>query len=250
MRQLLPELVTGIDPFETYAGDTRSPVDNRPWVLVNMVTSLDGATSIDERSGGLGGDADRQVFRSIRAVADVILVGAGTARAEQYRSPSSSAEVIAARRLGGQSDAPRLAIVSRRLELVPHEVPALATDAPPTIVVTTSDAPADHHRRVALNAEVLVSGTGSVDPALALRSLRERHGFSVVVCEGGPALNATLADADLIDEVCLTIDPTLVGGPSHRLVHGSPQLGHGFELRRVIEADGVLLLRYTRRRPA
>src|SRR6188472_1579578 len=77
MRRLLPLLADDVDLVDAYAEPARQRVGDRPWVLVNMIASLDGAVALGERSGGLGGEADRRVFFHLRALADVIVVGAG-----------------------------------------------------------------------------------------------------------------------------------------------------------------------------
>ena len=90
MRRLFPEALDAVDPVAAYTDARRRRHDGRPWVLVNMITSLDGAVAIDQRSGGLGGPADQRVFHLLRDLADVVLVGAGTARAgrPQYQGHS------------------------------------------------------------------------------------------------------------------------------------------------------------------
>ena len=117
MRQLLPEPVEDVDPDELYPDDARPAGVDRPWVLLNMVTSVDGATAVEGRSAGLGGAADQTVFHVLRSVPDVILVGAATVRAERYGPPRTSQAHQAARQARGQAPFPRLAIVSGRLDL-------------------------------------------------------------------------------------------------------------------------------------
>lgn len=99
------------------ADEARPPWAARPWLLVNMITSLDGAIAIEGRSGGLGGPADAAVFAALRGIADVILVGAGTARTERYGPPRPSAATRRARQARGQAPAPRIAVVTRSLTL-------------------------------------------------------------------------------------------------------------------------------------
>ena len=115
MRRLLPDPAAEVSPAEAYAD---VPVaTGRPGVRVNMVASLDGAITVEGRSGGLGGDADRRVFLALRALADVILVGAGTVRNEGYGPPRLKDEIQAARRERGQARLPRIAVVTRSLTL-------------------------------------------------------------------------------------------------------------------------------------
>lgn len=247
MRQLLPE-PGDVDPLATYLAADRPAPAGRPWVVMSMVSSLDGATAVGGRSGPLGGEPDREVFRAVRAVADVVLVAAGTLRVEGYGPVRLSATARAARVVAGRSpEPPRLAVVSASLDLDLTR-PAQAPVRP--LVLTTEDA--DPGRRSALEAvaEVRAHGRGRVDFAAALAGLAD-DGAGVVVCEGGPSLNAALVAADLVDEWCVTLAPAVVGGDSHRVVHGADELGAAglpLELATLLEADGVLLGRWLRRR--
>ena len=248
MRQLLPAsgpaAVPEVDPVATYAGDDRTAPDDRPWVLVNMVASADGATAVEGRSGALGGPADRAAFTAIRAVADIILVAAGTARVEGYGPPKTPPALQAAREARGQAPKPRIALVTRSVEL-DFESDLFADPASRCLVIAPEDADADRLAAAAAVADVITSGRGSVDLAPAVAHLGAL-GAAVVLAEGGPSLLGQLAEADLVDELCLTLSPTLVAGASARIVHG-PDLPGGLaplHLDRVLEQDGVLLLRY------
>ncbi len=255
MRQLLPEYITEVDPVALYTADVRARIDDRPWVVVNMITSIDGATAVDGRSGGLGGPADKAVFRALREVPDVILVGAATVRTEGYGRVRLDADAMRRRRERGQREVPRLAVVSGSLDLDPDS--PMFTEAERAPLVLTS-AQADPALRVRLEsvAEVHSVGTSRVSMTEAL-SLLGRLGADCVLCEGGPTLNAQLLAQDLVDEWCQTTSPMLVGGESSRAavgpearVNGDPQ-GSGLphlHLDRLLEADGMLLARYLRRR--
>jgi riboflavin biosynthesis pyrimidine reductase len=247
MRQLLP--VPGdVDPVAAYLAAPRPAPAGRPWVTMSMVASIDGATAVGGRSGPLGGEPDRAVFRAVRAIADVVLVAAGTMRTEGYGPVRLSAPAAAARADAGRSsEPPRLAVVSGSLDL---DLTRAAEGPVRPLVLTTEDA--DPTRRTALAelAEVRAYGRGSVELAPALADLRA-EGVGVVVCEGGPSLNASLVVADLVDEWCLTVAPTVVGGDSRRVVHGAPEVGDAgqpLELVSLLEEDGVLLGRWVRRR--
>ena len=194
-----------------------------PWVVINMITAADGATTVGGRSGELGGPADKKVFAAIRSVADVILVGAGTVRAENYGPPSVPA---------------RLAIVSAKLDLAP-DARVFSIGYRP-IIVTTEDA--DTTRRAALEnvADVIIAGTGRVDPRAALRNFS-----GVVVCEGGPSLNGQLIADGLVDELCLSVAPLLASGESARIAHGpAPKSPVRMHLNRILEEDEILFFRY------
>lgn len=224
------------------AAEARPPHPDRPWVLVNMVASLDGAIAVDGRSGALGGPADKAMLSALRAIADVILVGAGTARAEGYGPPRPSAATRAARLARGQAETPRLAVVTRSL-LLDLRAP-LFTEAEAAPAICTC-ATADPERRdaAAAVAEVLVAGDDTVDLGEALRQLH-RLGARVVTCEGGPSLNGDLLAAGLVDEWDLTISPLLVGGSAGRASRGPAAPPEWMHLDRLLEADGLLLGRW------
>lgn len=247
MRQLLPTAADDVDPVACYVGDDRPSPPGRPWLAVNMVTSVDGATAADGRSGGLGGQGDRTIFFTLRSVADVILVAAGTVRAEAYGPVALTDGQRRRRQAQGRAAPPRLAIVSRRLDLDARG-PLFAPGVDPPIVITSPGA--DQARRSELadaGADLVLAGTGDeVDLVVALGTLGEM-GASVVLCEGGPTLNGALVHADLVDEVCLTVSPLLVSGESARIIHGPDRSDLApLVLRRVLEDDGSLFLRYTR----
>lgn len=244
MRQLLPE-PDDVDPLAAHASAARPAPPDRPWLLLNMIASIDGATAVEGVSGGLGGPADKEVFRAVRAVADVILVAAGTARAEQYGPPRTSDAVQAMRRARGQTDRPRLALVSRSLELDPELAVFAEADEPP-LVLTVDEAPSDAVARLSEVAEVVRVGPGSVRPVDVLRLLGER-GHRVVVGEGGPSLNGQLVEAGVVDEVNLTLSPTLVGGRSGRVAVGGAEHPLPLPLAHLWEADGLLFGRFARR---
>ncbi len=217
----------------------------RVHVRSNFVSSIDGAAELDGRSGALGGSADRRIFRTLRWLADVVLVGAGTVVAEDYGPVVVPPERRERRIAAGQSAIPPVAVVSASLRLDPS-ARLFAAQARP-LVLTCEAAPTDRRKVLAEVADVLVCGERTVDPAMALRALGER-GLARVLCEGGPALHTDLADANLLDELCVTLAP-LLAGPDHlRIVRG--QRWHApleMTLGHVLEEDGNLFLRYLRR---
>lgn len=247
MQRLWPDPGTIDDVTALVAAEGRPAPADRPWLLVNMVTSLDGAVTVGGRSGGLAGPADKAMFSALRAVADVVLVGAGTVRAEGYGPPRPSPSTRAARAKRGQSPAPRLAIASRSLEL-DLDLPLFAESETPPFVITCQDAPAQRRAEVAEVAELIVTGDTAVDLPLAMAGLHAR-GVRTITCEGGPHLNGDLLLADLIDEWALTVSPVLVGGDARRATTGPlPPAPRPMHLDRLLEGDGMLLTRWLRDR--
>jgi len=241
-----------VDPAVAYAGDLRPEPDGRPWVMLNMISTADGgAADPAGRSGGLGGPADKQVFVAIRAVADVIVAGAETVASEDYGPARLSPALRAARREQGRPEVPRIAVVTASLRIDPGR--RLFRDADPEarpLVLTTAAADADRRRALAAVAEVFEVGDHQVDWHRALAALSSATGARVVLCEGGPSTNARLVADDLVDELCLTLAPSLVGGAAPRIVSG-PAGGRlvPLALERVLTADGYLFLRYARPSP-
>jgi riboflavin biosynthesis pyrimidine reductase len=218
MRRLHPDPIASISAVEAYEAARPRPID-RPWVGLCMVASIDGSTVVDQRSAALSGDADREVLRALRSFADVIIVGAGTVRIEGYGPP----------RKPGQ----RIGVVSRRGEL-DLSTPLFTSGA--GFLIMPRSAP---DRPV----ETIRAGDHDVDLAAALAQLD----VDVVQAEGGPALNGSLAAADLIDELNLTISPLVAAGDGPRVTTGAAPLAHHFELAHVLEDDGFLFTRYLRR---
>jgi riboflavin biosynthesis pyrimidine reductase len=246
VRTLWPDPGDVADVGALVASEVRAVQGDRPWLLVNMVASLDGAITIDERSGGLGGPADREVFFALRHVADVILVGAGTARAEDYGPPRAPDRVRAQRRQRGQAEVPRLALVTRSLDLDP-DARVFSDPGNRPYVFTFVGAPAAKIRELTDVADVVPLGEAEVDLPAVLRHLRA-DGAAVVTCEGGPTLNGDLIAHDLIDEWDLTVSPLLVSGDAGRGSRGAVADPRRFELTRLLEADGDLLGRWVRTR--
>ena len=236
MRQLLPAFAPDVDLLMAY----RYPADRR-WVRANMVTSLDGSAVRGGRSGGLSGPDDQQVFGVLRGLADVVLVGAGTARLEGYRALRPKPAYADLRASLGQRPAPVLALVSGRLDLDPAS-DLFHGGGERTVVVTSAAADANARARLAEVADVLVAGDQQVDLPLALDELAQR-GLKRLLCEGGPTLLAGLAASGRLDELCLTVAPQLVAGNGPRILAG-PELDVHFSLGQLLESDGVLFTRY------
>jgi riboflavin biosynthesis pyrimidine reductase len=211
----------------------RRPHPHRPWVGLCMVVSLDGAVTVDGSSGGLGNPNDRELLITLRRLADVIVVGAGTARGEGYGPP----------RKQGQ----RIGVVTNR--------GTAGGSIDPTAALFTSGAGfliAPDAAEVDADIEVLRAGEQVVDLALAISTLdRIVPELRYVQAEGGPTLNAALLAADLIDELDLTISPRVVGNQGPRMTAGAGPIDARFDLAHLlIDDDGFVFGRWTRRRPA
>jgi riboflavin biosynthesis pyrimidine reductase len=210
----------------------------------NMVTSTDGAATLAGASAGLSSAADRHVFALNRSLADVILVGASTARIEHY-APVRIRELWQHLR-DGRTPTPPIAVITSLRDLDPAN--PLIADAPAharTIIITTEQAPADARARMAAHADVIVAGETAVDLKAAIAALTGR-GHRHILAEGGPGILAQLVAADLLDELCLTIGPLLAGPGAPRILTGTPiPQALPLSLAHVIEDNSFLLCRYS-----
>ncbi|TDD66971.1 pyrimidine reductase family protein [Actinomadura rubrisoli] len=214
------------------------------WLRANMVASLDGAAQLDERSGGLGNASDRHLFALLRGLADVVIVGAGTVRAEGY-GPVRPEELVAGTR-DGRPPVPPLAIASRTLDL-DFDAPVFTEAASRTIVLATATADPVRLRAARERADVIVAGQDTLDFPAALRELRAR-GHRRLLCEGGPMLLAQLVADGLLDELCLTLSPLLLAGHPTRILNGPPvPVPAEMTLAHALRDGDFLFLRYTRR---
>ncbi len=199
-------------------------------VRVNFVTSVDGAASSAGLSRGLQTPGDNAVFAALRDLADVILVGASTTAAENYRPSDPPERRKAIRRAYGLAEAPAIAVMSSSLRLdLSAELFTAATVAP-TLVITGSSAPLSRRNDLIDLAgtatrlqliEAPSSSDGEVDFAAAVTSLREL-GYRRILCEGGPRLFGAAVAAGCVDELCLSVSPLLAGPGAGRIIGGKP----------------------------
>jgi riboflavin-specific deaminase-like protein len=221
-------------------GDLAPP--DRPYLVLNMVETLDGRIAIDGRSGPIGDDADRELFHGLRTQADAVMVGAGTIRTERYgrmvRRPDRRERRVAE----GLSADPLAVVVSARLNL-PEDLPLLQDPDSTVAILTASEdelppTPARVH---------YLRGPAGIELELRplLERLRAEHGVRSILCEGGPSLNESLVREGLVDELFLSLAPKLAGGPPLTVLTGDP-LSEPItaELVSLLEHDGHLFGRY------
>jgi riboflavin biosynthesis pyrimidine reductase len=215
-------------------------------VRMNFVSSIDGAATTGGLTAGLSSPADKRVFDILRRLCDVVLVGAGTVRAEGYgamRLDGASAEW---RRANGLADQPVFAIVSGALHLDPGS--AVFSEAPVRPVVVTVGASAGAKKEAFSRvADVLVCGDARLDVRAMLGELA-RRGLRQVLCEGGPTLFGALLEADCVDELCLTLSPQLEAGAAPRIATGVLPQSRRMVLHHALVAGSTLLFRYLRMR--
>jgi len=215
------------------------------WVRANFVSTLDGAaTGDDGRSRSINTGADRDVFGLLRALADVIVIGAGTARIEGYRRATVRAPWLGLRE--GRPADPTMAIVSRSGDIPPRLSQARA-DSGEVLLITCSRAGAeaiDLARGTLGEEQVIVEGDENVDLAAAVDAMALR-GLRRILCEGGPHLMRDLTASGRLDELCLTLAPTLVAGDGTRITAGA-SVTADLVPRLLIESHGTILGRWAR----
>ncbi|MEE6138484.1 pyrimidine reductase family protein [Mycobacterium sp. 050128] len=213
-------------------------------VRVNMIYSADGASAFGGRAGPLSGRTDQQLLKILRGFADVVLVGAATARAENYGPVQLSETQQAERQRAGRSKPPPIAVISQTGQLPTRLV---SDPSQPPLLVTCADSAARHNRSSDQQCGVLVAGEDTVDVARAIALLRA-HGLSRVLCEGGPTLLDELVDADVVAEVCVTLAPKLAASQpvGHRREPSRLPLPAALRLEHALAHDDYLFLKYRR----
>jgi riboflavin-specific deaminase-like protein len=228
----LEEIATGLRLREL------APAD-RPYLGINMVSSLDGKATLDWRTRGLSSDIDRRVFHLLRTQADAVMVGAGTARTERYGRVTKSDELRQIRVNEGHVPDALAVVVSGRLDL-PPDLPLLNEPDQRVVVATASD-----DELPGLRGDVEYARVGDDLPRL-MNYLQERHAVRSVLCEGGPTLNSFLFAAGVVDELFLTLNPKVLGGASALTIVAGRELVEPTEpnLVSVAEAESELFTRW------
>jgi riboflavin-specific deaminase-like protein len=235
---------TEVTPEERYTGlDLSRLGGDRPYVVCNFVSSLDGKATAEGRTGPLANEADHTVFHLLRTQVDALLAGTGTMRVERYGVAIRSERLSEIRLAEGRPPQPLCVVISRSGN-VPFEVPLFADAradvvlyAPAGLKLPRCEARLTHHEMPA----------GEDDLSQILRALRRDHGVRSLLCEGGPLLFNSLLRQNLVDELFLTVSPTLVGAAETGITAGA-----GWDQLRVmklvwaLEFQGSLFLRYAR----
>ena len=211
----------------------------RPYVLVNMVASLDGKATLEGRTSGLSSELDRTLFHHLRTQVDAVMVGAGTAREERYGRITKSDELRQKRANEGLVPDALAVVVSGRLNL-PPDLPLLNEPEQTVVIATGSE-----HELPGLAGNVEYARVGDDLPRL-MGYLHERHGVRSILCEGGPTLNSFLFAAGLVDELFLTLSAKVIGGAATLTIVAGRELVDPAEatLMSVAEADGELYTRW------
>ena len=248
LRRLLPEPGT-VTAAAALDGLTFDDPGHRPYVMLNMVATADGAAAVDQRTAPISSPVDRQLFHELRAQVDAVLVGAGTVRIEHYGRLVRDQKRRERRVARGLAPEPLAVLVSRTLALAP-DLPLLADPHSRVVVLTAGDG---ELAGCAAQVRYLRPAPGEpgqeLDLAVLLARLRAEHGVRSVLCEGGPNLNASLLAAGVVDELFLTITPILAcsAGSLTIAVRAPPAKPGGLDLVWLLESDGQLFARYALR---
>jgi riboflavin biosynthesis pyrimidine reductase len=218
------------------------------WVRANFITSIDGGATADGKTGAMAGPGDRFIFNLLRELADVIVVGAGTVRIEGYSGAQLGVARRQRRQARGQSEVPRLAIVTKSGRLERDMGVFTRTEVPPLVLTCT--AAADETRRLLSDLAEVIDCSGS-DPdkvdETALLAILAARGMRRVLTEGGPMLLGAFVQRNLLDELCLTIAPYVVGGLARRIATGPGQLLTRMRCAHILTDDaGYLYTRYVK----
>jgi riboflavin-specific deaminase-like protein len=218
------------------------PREERPFVAMNFVATVDGRATISGVSGPIGSATDTAMLAGLRTRFDAVMIGAGTMRAERYGRLASKQETREQRERLGLHPDPLMVIVSGRLDL-PWEAP-LFSEGGRVLIFTASEAKPPE---TATSLQV-IRHESFVDLVEALRQLRQEHDIRALLCEGGPGLHGELEGGGMVDELFLTTAPKLSGGSeAPRIIEGELPAAVELELAWLLEEDSELFARYKRR---
>jgi riboflavin-specific deaminase-like protein len=240
IRRLLPE------EAETTVAEQLAGLDlnalalpDRPYLVLNFATTLDGRAAIDGRSGSIGSEADTEMLQRLRTRVDAVMIGAGTMRAERYGRMVSDPDLRASRESTGLAHDPLAVIVSNRLEL-PWDAGLFTSGGGEVVIFTASEQqPPETETPV-----TVVRHPEGVELDTALGWLLGERGIRSVLCEGGPTLHGRLREGGIADELFLTIAPKIAGGEGPRVLEGALPDVDRVELAWLLDSDGELFARY------
>ena len=240
VRRLLP------DEAETTVAEQLAELDlkalalpDRPYLVLNFATTLDGRAAIAGRSGPIGSATDTEMLQRLRTRVDAVMIGAGTMRAERYGRIVSDPHLRAYRERTGLADDPLAVIVSNRLEL-PWDA-GLFTDGGGRVVIFTAS---EQDPPETATPVTVVRHPDGVELDRALGWLAHEGGIRSVLCEGGPTLHGRLREGGLADELFLTIAPKIAGGEGPRILEGALADVDEVELAWLLESKNELFARY------
>ncbi|MCW4464380.1 dihydrofolate reductase family protein [Glutamicibacter sp. MNS18] len=243
MRSLFPRHQHGLDDQDILERYAATP---HPFVRFNFVSSLDGSAQVNGLSAGLGSPADARVFALLRRLASVILVGAGTVRAEGYDGGLLDEQSQHWRVARGMDAHPVLAIISRGLNIEP-DAPVLTRSPAPVLLFTAAEVNQHTSSRYPRNVELIqLEDHGHwCNAAQIVRELQDR-GLGLIHAEGGPHILGQFIAQDMVDSLCVSLSPLLVAGPGSRISRTVEEVSVRLELHSVLEEDGMLLTEYRR----
>jgi riboflavin-specific deaminase-like protein len=240
VRRILPDVA------ETTVAEQLADLDlkqlahpDRPYLILNFATTLDGRAAIDGRSGAIGSRTDTEVLQRLRTRVDAVMIGAGTMRAERYGRMVSDPEFRAYRESTGLAHDPLAVIVSNRLDL-PWDAPLFTDGGGDCVVFTASE----EEPPETATPVTLVRHPDGVELDRALEWLLTERDIRSVLCEGGPTLHGRLREAGLADELFLTIAPKIAGGEGPRVLEGALADVDQVELAWLLTSESELFARY------
>ncbi len=239
---------TDIDSLlETYISDLRTNTSSPCWTMLNMISSKNGLATLDGKSGLLGGPADKALFRTLRGIADVILVAAGTIRTENYSAPVITDRTSQIRRSQSQLPLPTVVALTNSLNLDPQS-PLFTTPHYRPAILTSTSGVKQQDKNHFQNADIIEMPGSSVNLSDALAILAEAYG-PVILVEGGPSLNQQMVSLDLFDEFCITISPKYSSDQNSQLVTTAESYEPGeVTLDRELTVDDFIFQRLLRNR--
>ncbi len=251
MQRLFPDVATDLDPdaiYDTLRDDFPEPPPERPYLFLNMVTSVDGKAALNGGAGGIGSALDKRLMKATRAACDAVLHGAATLRAEKV-DPRVGPTHARAREARGLPAAPLAILLSRTGDL-PLDRRYFTYPGVSRLIVSGEGTPPKQRAALAAHAELLIAPGDEPDLTWVMRTLREVYTVRYLLVEGGPNVNGNLFAAGLVDEICWTLGPKIIGGgESLTLVNGPTfQAPVPLTLRSAYLHEGEFFLRYRVRR--